>query len=171
MASSRTLETGTTNDLYHEMMLFSTVSVDLRDCHSIDDYILQKLKNFEGKCLTNGYIQKDSIEIVSRTLGKTTIYNNTSSLYYTVHYKANVLNPQKDEVISCIVKKQNKMGILAVGKNNIPLRIIIARQHHSEEVWNKYYNVKTGEEIQVVVVGSRFNINDKMISIIAKFKD
>ena len=66
--------------------------------------------------------------------------------------------------------KQNKMGILAVGENNNPLRIIIARQHHLEDVWEKNYDVKKGDNIRVTVVGTRFSINDNVISVIAKFK-
>ena len=63
--------------LFHEMMLHTTVSVELRNCTSVDDSILKKLKSYEGKCLSNGFVQRDSIDIVSRTIGKTNIYNNT----------------------------------------------------------------------------------------------
>lgn len=165
-------DNGNDNDveLFHSMILFTTVSVELRDCHSIDDYILHKLKKYEGKCLTNGYVKRDSIEIISRSLGKTNMYNNLSSIYYHVQFKASILNPQKEEIIPCIVKKQNKMGILAVGQNNIPLRIIIARQHHSDEIWAKYHDVNIGDKIKVKVIGSRFSINDRIISVIAKFQ-
>jgi len=159
------------SDLFHDTMINTTISVELRECHSIDDFILQKLKKYEGKCISSGFVKRDSIEIISRTLGKTNIYNNSSSIYYHVQFKASILNPLKDEEITCIVKKQNKMGILAVGENNNPLRIIIARQHHLEEVWEKNYNVKKGDKINVVIVGTRFSINDNVISVIAKFKE
>ena len=169
--STMNTDVSNNDNLFHTMVLFTTVSVELRDCHSIDDYILHKLKQFDGKCLTNGFIKRDSIDIISRTVGKTNMYNNSSSIYYQVQFKASVLNPQKEELIQCIVKKQNKMGILAVGKNNTPLRIIIARQHHSDELWANKYNVKTNDEITVKVIGTRFSINDKIISVIAKFQE
>ena len=99
--------------MYHEMILQTEIKVELKDCTNLNKYILKKLKKNEGLCISNGYVKKDSIDIVSRSIGKTTIYNNTSDIYYNVHFKAKICNPQKNDIIQCKMKRSNKMGILA----------------------------------------------------------
>ena len=96
-----------------------------------------------------------------------TIYNNTSEVYYDVVLSAALCNPQIDDVVECRVEKMNKMGILATGTNNIPIRVIIARQHHEEGTFPE--NINIGDIIHPVVIGNRFKNKDKIISVLAKF--
>ena len=78
-------------EYFHTMTIQTTVMVDISECTNLDKYILNKIKKNEGKCISIGYIKKDSINILSRTVGKTTIYNSDSRIYYKVN-----LNQAKD---------------------------------------------------------------------------
>tara|TARA_B110000438_G_C15280223_1_gene422324 strand:+ start:72 stop:554 length:483 start_codon:yes stop_codon:yes gene_type:complete len=160
--------------MFREMILQTEVNVELKKCSDLSNFIKDKLVKLEGQCISNGFIKKGSIEIISRSLGETTIYNNTSSIYYHVTFKALICNPQINEEIECKMEKKNKMGILAsaYSKNEkLPFRVIIARQHHESELWkDKIDSMNTVTTFNASVIGSRFNIQDKMISVIAKFE-
>ena len=155
-------------EYFHTMTIQTTVMVDISECTNLDKYILNKIKKNEGKCISIGYIKKDSINILSRTVGKTTIYNSDSRIYYKVNFTADICNPQSKDIVQGIIHKKNKMGILALGINSVPLRIIIARQHHDENVFEHLENKNEGDIIDIQIIGTRFNINDKVISVIGK---
>ena len=68
--------------------------------------------------------------------------------------------------IRCTIKNVTKAGIRAeiVGDMS-PVVIFIARDHHYQ---SKYFSErKEGEDISIKVIGQRFELNDKYISIIA----
>ena len=56
-----------------DQILSETIQIkssDIFKTRNIDGIISHKLKKYEGKCTKNGYIVKDSIEIVNRSVGK-----------------------------------------------------------------------------------------------------
>ncbi len=136
--------------------------------NNIDQIVLDKLKDKLGdKCLRYGLIKKDSIDILSRSV---CYFNNgqfNSSLCVKVRFIAEICNPLDNQIIECKVSSQNKMGILAYIGDNLnlsPLIILLAKQHHlNNEIFK---NIKTDDIIRVKVVGKKFDINDKQISII-----
>ena len=156
-----------TSDYVHSL-LTTQVAVSLRQCahQPLDDVILGKVKRVEGTCISEGYIKAGSVKIVSRSLGRTTMYNNAAQIYYTVRYSADVCNPQVNDVVECRAEKMNKIGILAVGVH-APLKIIVARQHHASGTYDE--TVRIGDVFRVRVCGVRFNIHEKKIQVIAKF--
>ena len=68
--------------------------------------------------------------------------------------------------IHCTIKNITKAGIRAEIAGDIsPVVIFIARDHQYQ---SKYFaEKKEGEEIYIKVIGQRFELNDKYISIIA----
>ena len=69
--------------------------------------------------------------------------------------------------IPCIVKNITKAGIRAQTDEEVsPVIIFIARDHHYMS--QKFSNIKEGEIINAKVIGQRFELNDKYISIIAE---
>ena len=81
---------------------------------NINDIILDKLKNKIGnKCNKYGYIKKDSIEIISKTIGKIISGHFDGSVYYKIEFNADIVNPNEEDIIDCKILKKNKHGILA----------------------------------------------------------
>jgi hypothetical protein len=70
-------------------------------------------------------------------------------------------------LINCIAKNITKMGIRAeTNENPSPVVIFISRDHHYTSSY--FSNIKENDDIQVSVIGQRFELNDKYVSIIAK---
>ena len=69
-------------------------------------------------------------------------------------------------IINCFAENITKAGIRAlITKENSPLLIFVARDHN---YMSSYFNsVKENDNIKVKVIGQRFELNDKYISIIA----
>ena len=79
-----------------------------------------------------------------------------------------VCSPVEGMVIECQVQNITKAGIRAeIHKYNpSPLVIFIARDHHFQ---NAYFNsINENDVIYIKVIGSRFELNDKYISVIAE---
>ena len=128
----------------------------------INNILLDKIKeNYGDRCVSNGYLDGSSIEIIERTIGKIIASHLNGNIIYDVRFSANICNPIKGMEITATVENINKMGIMAKVK---PLVIVLARQHHVNRKCFK--NITVGQEIKLVVVGSRFELNDKEISVI-----
>ena len=70
--------------------------------------------------------------------------------------------------LSCLAKTNTKAGITAESayEKPSPIIVFIARDHHYS---NSYFaDIKEGDKINVRVIGQRFELNDKSISIIGE---
>ncbi len=131
---------------------------------NIDSVILRELKNTVGnKCGSHGYIDKDSISIIKRSIGKLNSSHLNGSLGYEVSYKANVCNPVEGSLVTCEVVNKNKMGLLASAP---PLSIVLARQHHPDT--EAFEKVNIGDTITIKVIGKRFELFDEQITAIGE---
>jgi len=130
-------------------------------------FILQNLKKeVEGMCIKEGYVKPNSTNILSRSIGYVEREQFTGNLVFDIKYSADICNPVAGQTIKCTIKNINKLGILAEEE---PMSIIIARQYHENK--NVFKNVQIGQQINVEVIGKRFELNDTKISIIAKLMD
>lgn len=133
--------------------------------------ILQKLKNnLESVCSKHGYIKKDSIKIIKRSIGTFKKQNFNGNIIFELECIAEICNPAQGSIIKCKVKAKNSLGILAEGYfNNIPiLEIIIPKISAGIQSEINIDTVNMGDEINVEVVGKKFQLFDKHISIIGK---
>ena len=79
---------------YSSTQLLSTsINISPRDIKgNIINLILYNLrKRYEGVCNKDGYIEKDSIEVINRSIGMVKIINNISYITYYVTYKSSVI--------------------------------------------------------------------------------
>jgi hypothetical protein len=71
-------------------------------------------------------------------------------------------------LINCTAKNITKAGIKAESSSDVPSPIIVfvARDHH----YNMEYftTIKEGDKINIRVLGQRFELNDKFISVIGE---
>ena len=150
--------------LYMKMMLFKKIMLPYNNIgNNIDAILLDKLSSqLEGKCNNEGYIKPNSISLVTYSSGL--IKGN--NVLFDVSYECQVCRPCEGMKLSCIVRNVTKAGIRAeINSNHSPLVIFIARDHHHK---SKYFSTqKEGNIITVRVIGQRFELNDKYISVIA----
>ena len=66
-------------------------------------------------------------------------------------------------VVECIIKNINQMGIMA---ERDCLIIVIAKQLMDPSIDMNIFRI--GEKINITIVGSRFDLNDKQITVVGK---
>ena len=136
---------------------------------NIDDLLLDIIKNKNGnKCAKEGYIKKDTIEILKKSNGLIPAGHFNGSIRYIIKYSAQVCNPENGSIIECRVINKNKIGILAETlESPSPLTILVATQHHMNN--DNYQAIEVGAIIFVEVIGKKYELYDKKISIISRF--
>lgn len=143
--------------------------------NNLETTIIKNLINKVGnKCSKNGFIIKDSIEFINKTLGKMVNINNFNKIEYNVKYKAKLILPNKGDIIECIIDNRNKMGIIGYIKKNkliqnykgentlkeSPIIIIVPN--------NKINNDKLADnnKITIYVQGIRLKFGSEQIQIV-----
>lgn len=154
----------------HSVLFEEQVSLSPEDLskaiRSIDEVLLNKVKyKLENKCSRHGFVVKDTLKLLSRSLGKASSGRYVGDFVYYIQIKGNVLNPPDGIIIEGEVMRKNKMGIYINYKNAI--RVIIPRDLHiGNEEFDK---VNIGDTIRVEIKKSRFQVNDESILSVGTF--
>jgi len=133
---------------------------------NIKDVIEQNIQiNFEGKCVTEGFIKPESCKIITYSSGTVERGNYVS---FEVIFECDVCFPVEGMLVQCVAKNITKAGIRAESANDFPSPIIvfIAKDHHYNI--SKFSDIKEGDKFNIRVIGQRFELNDKYISIIGE---
>jgi DNA-directed RNA polymerase subunit E'/Rpb7 len=126
--------------------------------------ILAQLKmNMEGKCSSEGYIERDSITVLKYSLGRTNYVKG--GVDYEVHFQADVCLPHQGQMFKATVELRSKIGIHAEVS---PLKVLIPRDLH---IGNKEFDeVEQGQEIEFEVIGPQFKQQDKSIIVVGRLR-
>jgi DNA-directed RNA polymerase subunit E'/Rpb7 len=121
--------------------------------------------NFEGKCAVEGYIKIGSTQIITHSSG---VIVRGNSISFEVVFECDICFPVEGMLVSCVAKNITKAGIRAESATDIPSPIIvfIAKDHHYNSLL--FSEVQEGDKIKVRIIGQRFELNDKYISIIGE---
>ena len=158
-------------DVYHRSIVSQKVILDIKNVGGNLKEIIEKKIGYdiEGKCTTEGYIKPRSVSVINYSNGRIT---NGMLIVFDAVFECDICLPVEGMKIECQVKNVTKAGIRAEinlsgeEDESSPVVIFIARDHHIE---NKYYNdVSENDTISVRVIGQRFELNDKYITIIAE---
>ena len=144
-----------------EQLLTINLSIHPEDIkNDIDNIIKHKLKEkMEGKCSDNGYVIKDSITIIKRSIGSIATFNNQSMIKYVITYKAKLLSPTEGTNMDVYVNNSNKMGIIAyikLGKKDIetiddsPIIAVLPKEYFKDSERN-HEDIMNGEKISLIV--------------------
>lgn len=119
----------------------------------------------EGKCIVEGYVKPGSIKIINISSG--TLQGRF--IEFEVVFECNICCPVEGMQIKCYAKNITQAGIRAftsLDEKNSPVIIYVSRDHHSS---NEYFNsVREKDAIRIRVIGQRFELNDKQVSIIGE---
>lgn len=152
--------------LFEEQIPIS--SLDLKkDIKSFDTIIETKLcKLLEGKCSRHGFVKRDSVKLLSRTMGALERGRFTGDLIFNVQAEGIVINPPDGFILQGEVIRKNKMGIYVNYMDAV--RIILPRDINIGN--DEFESVEVGERINVEVKKSRFQVNDEYILSVGLFK-
>ena len=105
------------DSIVNEQLLTTTIHISTRKLSktkNIDGLLKYELKQkLEGICSKEGYILKDSIFIVQRSIGKVITINSESNIQYEITYKLKSIFPCKGDIYHCIIDSISKMGLIA----------------------------------------------------------
>lgn len=131
------------------------------------DYVIEEYmrSNFEGKCIVEGYVKPNSVKIIRFSSGEIERGNTIS---FKVVFECDVCFPVEGMLIKCSVVNIVKAGIKAEIANEkpAPAVVFLAKDHHYNN--NQFNNIQVGDIINVRIVGQRFELNDKYISILGE---
>lgn len=129
---------------------------------NIQSSLLSQLKlSYEGKCITEGYIQPNSITITNYTLGRVNYIKG--GIDYDVTFQADICMPHAGQRFKAPVKLKTKVGIHA---KTPPIEVLIPRDLHLGN--EEFENIKLDEEIEFEVVGSQYKQDDDVIVVVGR---
>ena len=146
-------------------MLSDKLEINFKNINSEIYKTLQKIikKKVEGICIDEGYVKHDSVNLISYSSGE--LFAN--NVIFDIVYECLVANTVESMTFDCIVKSITKVGIRAEMNEEVsPFVIFIARDHHFDnELFSK---INENDIITVRVLGQRYELNNKFISVIAE---
>ena len=142
------------------VMPITTIGKNLKE--NIEENIKFTL---EGKCVVEGFIKPNSSQIITHSSG---LIERGNTVMFEVVFECDVCFPVEGKIIPCVAKNITKAGIRCESANDMPSPVVvfIAKDHHYNSAM--FNEVKDGDKINVKVVGQRFELNDKYISIIGE---
>lgn len=125
-----------------------------------------KIKNFnENKCIKEGFIKNNSVKLLTYSSGE--LFGN--KVLFECVFECLITNPVESTIINCVAKSLTKVGVraeLELEDGSSPYIIFIARDHHYNN--EMFSQIKENDILQVRILGQRYELNDKFISIIAE---
>ena len=155
------------NYIYIKNILTQKVQIEFKNINSnLEETIENIIKQKEGICIKEGYVKPNSVKLLSYSSGE--LYSNYVD--FQVVYECLITNPVESMIINCNVKSITKIGIRAELNAEInPFLIFIARDHHYDN--ENFSKIQVNDIINVKIIGKRFELFDKYISIIGELEN
>jgi len=127
----------------------------------------------EGRCIPEGYVKHGSCKVRSYSVGTFSAGN----IRFDLVIECMLCCPKEGAIMNCIAKTVTQAGIRAHArtKESTPVVIYISREMHDAAPASTRMmtnlsmdSIKPGDAIQIRVVGKRFELNDKQVSIIGE---
>ena len=128
---------------------------------TIEETIAQMV---EGKCIVEGYVKRGSVKVITFSSGIV----KGSRIIFNVVFSCEVCFPVAGMIMNCIAKNITKAGIRAesADENPSPFVLFVARDHfYADDYFN---SIEEDQKFLARVIASRFELNDKYVSIIAE---
>lgn len=129
---------------------------------------------YEGTCTKFGYIKPNSIDIVKRSCGSFVKQHFNGAIRFDLICRGEVCNPVQGSIVTAIVKNKNLLGILAestmeLDGENIPILDIIVPINSAGIISDVFLDsISIGDTVDIEVMGKKYQIKDKKISIIGR---
>ena len=162
------------SNCYSECLTSKKVTIPFIEVssHAAKGSITQMIRNYisaqvENKCTVEGFVHPNTCKILSHSSGLL----QGPNVVFDVAYSCSVFLPCEGAILVCRVKSVTSAGILA-GINGTsvvnPVIVYILREHHSSDS-DKYFNsIRSDAVVRVKVIGHRFELNDKHVSVIGE---
>ena len=132
---------------------------------NVKDVLEKTIANqFEGKCVVEGYVRPGSCKIITYSSGLV----EGTSIRFEVVFECQICCPVEGMLVPCVAKNITKAGIRAESSEEQPSPIVVFITRDHQYMNKQFGNVKEGDKFNARIIGQRFELNDKYISIIAE---
>jgi len=160
-------ETGKLAPIYSRCLITRKVILPISVVGKNLTEILEKkiISMVEGKCLVEGFVKVKSAKMITHSSGQI----QGENIVFEIVFECEVCFPVEGMLISCVAKNITKAGIRAEsdGEAPSPVVVFIARDHHYSVP--QFANIQEGDKFTARVIGQRFELNDKYVSVIAEY--
>ena len=127
---------------------------------TIEELLLEKAREIvESKCSEQGFVLPGSVKVISRSMGYFEPARFTGDAVYYVKLEGQVVYPVDGVRVIGEVIRKNKMGLYVIYKDAV--RIQVPRDLHLGN--EEYEQVAVGDNVEVELKRSKFQINDPYI--------
>jgi len=150
-------------DLYERRELTKKVHIHAKYIQkNIQASLLAQLKtHYQGKCLGEGYIHKDSFTILNYSVGRANYLRGGAD--YDVKFQADICLPHPGQVFSGKVMLKSKIGLHV---ELLPLKVLIPRDLHLGN--SLFETTEVDADVKFEVIGTQFKQGDEEIIVVAK---
>ena len=153
------------SNIYLPSLLNTKILLNINNIGSNFKEILKEkmINTLTGKCIEEGYLKSDSIEIINYSAGLV----RENNIEFSVTYECLLCNPCEGMIIDCKVENITLAGIKARLYDDTlenPIIVFVARDHNY--LSEKFSDINVEDKITIKIVGSTFEINDKHIYVI-----
>lgn len=172
--------------LFHDAFLHKYLFIPLREISDKQETIQAKCQRIikdkcEGKCIEQGFVKENSCRIITVS---SPLIEKGDQVKLDVMFQCEVCLPVRNTVYQCCIQNITHAGLTCfVNTNNhnnssstslpadfeaSPLLIYVLKDHchMADEGFSK---LTEGDTIDIQVVGSRFKLNEKKITVIGKW--
>lgn len=141
----------------------------------MEDHLNQVVSSeIDGRCIVEGFVKPGSCKLRSHSIGTFAAGN----IRFDLEIECMMCCPKEGAIMNCIAKTVTQAGIRAHAcATPSPVVIYISREMHdatsvkSRIITNHTVSmdsIKPGDVVQIRVVGRRFELNDKHVSIVGE---
>ena len=153
-------------NIYTRTLVSKKIMLDLKYIgESIKDVLEDHIrKSYEGKCSLEGFIKHGTSKLITYSAG--TIRGH--EVLFEVVFECQTLFPVEGQLLYCVAKNITKAGIRGESKTETPspFVVFVSRDHQVDDP--VFSSINEGDDFVVRIIGQRFELNDKYISIIAE---
>ncbi len=156
------------DELYSEAILTKKICVESKNVDGNIHETIQRMisSTIEGTCIIEGFVKPGTVEIITISSG---VVKN-SIIIFDIIYKCHICCPVEGMIIKCVAINITKAGIRAeLDITPSPLVIFVARDHFNKS--DAFTKVKEDDTILVKIIGQRFELRDKFISVIGEIAE
>jgi DNA-directed RNA polymerase subunit E'/Rpb7 len=154
------------NNIYTRSLITRNIAIPIVSVGKNIQETIQKYisLNYEGNCVVEGFIKPDSCKIITHSSGLV----KGTNVAFEVVFECQICCPVEGMLVQCVAKNITKAGIRAESSDETPSPIVvfIARDHHYMIPY--FSTIEEGAKFTARVIGQRFELNDKYVSIIAE---
>jgi DNA-directed RNA polymerase subunit E'/Rpb7 len=156
------------SSIYSRCLISKKITLDIKYVGKNLKETLEKYisSNYEGKCVVEGYIKPGSTKIITYSSG---LIDRGTNIIFDVVFECMVCFLVAGTLINCVIKNITKAGIRAESATEVPSPIVvfIAREHLTQNS-EYFYSRQEKDEIEIRVIGQRFELDDTFISVIGE---